>query len=306
MLCQLEHAWVYAKKQDRLLVVDTRASGLLASLSDYYDIQPAWRSKISWLEGSGFELAARDGFLDLVRDNKVAHSWTLTNGRSEVTEAPDPTHPFLLHLREGKTEFGIRFLEKLTLKADVRDAILDAVKPLGRDYVGIHIRNTDYQTDFKMAFEVIRSKLNGKRVLLNSDDSNAILYFQETFGDICTPVTTSSLDNLDGTRLHYQADGDCRANNLAMLIDLYALALGRQFFMVDVDSPMSSRSGFAMLAARMLRRIRPVGTTQALSLGPRWQGRLRSTLKGVYIRIYRARIVKKGETRRYFLHPTYE
>ncbi|KMW60131.1 hypothetical protein AIOL_000284 [Candidatus Rhodobacter oscarellae] len=301
MLCQLERAWRYCRRFNRALVVETGASGLNDDLFRYFELRRSGPVPILAPSDLGWRIRLREGQIQ----GEAADATPLFAQGAKLGDTfdmgADHADPVLLHATAGGGDLGVHFLEKLALRPEIKAQITSAIAPLGQDYLSIHIRNTDWQTDYVSAFRSIERLIEGRKVLVCSDDSRSLLYFQDTYGTRCSFATTSELGNLDGKPLHHGRSGDAYAANLRMLTDLYALASGARIVMVDTQN--TKRSGFAVLAAHMLRRLRPLDGDGAFDLGGRLASYRRALLRGRPMRVYRAREIRPG---RHLCHPTYE
>lgn len=300
IMCQFELAWRYARQFGRTLVVDAEGGGLKDDLFRYYRLRGGFAGQIRSMSEMGWTVSATDGVIAGVDANGQSlfeRTWREMHGFDRKIDHPDRV---LVHATPGGGDLGVHFLEKLSLQDWVRDHLRDSIAPLGTQYTSIHIRNTDMQTEYVTAFRAAAGKFLNRTVLVCSDDSNAIQYFRETYGDRCDFRTTSSLRNTDGTALHLRENRDVLQTNLGLLTDLYALASAARICMVDTRG--TKRSGFAVLAAHILRRMAPVGGTDAFDLGSRGPTYLRALSRGRLFRVYRVRNVES----RYFCHPTYE
>ncbi len=304
MLCQLERVWRYCKAFDRVMVLDTRRSGMLDDLLRYYTLTDAKGVRVVPLAETGWNISSKDGQVNGADEDGsllFERSWREEQGFDLKTAHPDRV---LVHPTSGGGDLGIFFLERLTLRDEIKAHLRKAIEPLGQDYLSVHIRNTDWATDYETAFAAIDNKIRGRKVLVCSDDSRAVNYFRETYSEECDFRTTSELSNTDGTPLHYNENRDVWASNIAMLTDIYALAMGSQICMVDTYN--GKRSGFALLAAHMLRRINSLDHPNAFDLGPRIPAYFRALRHRRPLRVHRVRNVGRDGKSRYFCHPTYE
>ena len=304
MLCQLETAWRYCERYGRVMVLDSSDAGMLDDLTRYYSVLPAFRDRIVTLADVGWTVTAGADATDCVDSagtSVFARAW----GRdARVDLAVDLADRVVLHASSGGGDLGVHFLEKLVLRDEVKAHLAERIAPLGGGYTALHIRNTDWETDYVSAFAAARRQIKGRKVLVCSDDSRALQYFDETYGGMCRFHTTSGLNNVDGRPLHYAEGRDVYQTNLEMLTDVYALAMGRRICMVDTYG--TKRSGFAVLAAHMLRRIHPLGAANAFDLGPRVPNYLRSLMGGTMFRVFRVREIRPAPDAKHFCHVTYE
>ena len=65
---------------------------------------------------------------------------------------------------------GHAALRKLRLVPEVAQEIAGALAALGEDYDAVHIRNTDVRTDYLSAFREMFPQVQGRKLLVCSDD----------------------------------------------------------------------------------------------------------------------------------------
>ena len=85
----------------------------------------------------------------------------------------------------GGGDNGTYFFCRLKLRSNVKKLILNRLPSLKADYNAVHIRNTDYTTNYKSAFAAVEKQLRGKKVIICSDDANCVDYFSSHHGKNC-------------------------------------------------------------------------------------------------------------------------
>ncbi len=304
-LCQLERCARHAAATGRRLIVDTRLSGMGADLFDYFDLGPDQAGMIvkasDWPGGVRIE----GGRIALDLDGQ-RHEWILPAGDPSLpldfTAASDA--PVLLHHGAGGGGLGVFFLSRLRLKPALAETIATRLRAIGPGYVAVHIRHTDSRSDYVTAFARIVARNRGRRLLICSDSEAPIAHFRATWGNVVRWETTDSLRSADLTPLHERGPDGAAARNGEMLSDLYLLAAGSR--MVMVDTLDGRRSGFALLAAHMCRRLEFDGSAGSLRLRPRLGPYLRAMARGNLFRVWRLRHLLDDPARPLILHPTVE
>ncbi|MCR8725932.1 hypothetical protein [Frigidibacter sp. ROC022] len=308
MLCQLELCVRAAERSGRLLVVDTRQSGLEDDLFEYFDLAPGQRI-VALRDWSGTVATAHGRITATHGDTETV--WQLPEGDLDLRydEGQPQDAPILLHYAHGGGELGVAFLARLRLKPALVDRILGARRAIGGRYAAVHIRHTDYQTDFRTAFRLIARRMRGWRLLICSDSQIPIGYFAKTHGPEFDWTTTDTARSSDNSPLHYSGGTRVSERNAEMLTDLYLMATAARLVMVDTLN--SKRSGFAVLAAHMRRRLDVASLDQgaegvpALTLKarfPLWLGSLWSNP----FRVWRLRKLGDRPSGPTILHPTPE
>jgi hypothetical protein len=154
----------------------------------------------------------------------------------------------LVYEQSGGGADSILMLEKLTLKENIKKHIRAIIEPLG-DYDALHVRNTDYKTDYKKFFAEINSKLD-KTVVLCTDSLECQTYAKEFWGSRLKVVT--NLPDTKGKTLHENRKLDRFQTNLDTLTDLFVLACSKNLYFTAVKKGWVS--GFGNLAKSLHER----------------------------------------------------
>jgi hypothetical protein len=178
------------------------------------------------------------GFADVVSDVLV------TFDKNQLHDAP-----LLVH-EQGWT--GGHFtspslLSRLRFSPLVQRDIKARLATLPEKYFGLHIRHTDYTTDYQGLVSSVKSSLDGQCVLVCSDNLDVIQFVQKELAG-SRVVRLSTFQSNDGARLHYRDFGDGQyAANIELLADLCGLAMSEAVFFGNVREA-NRPSGFSMLA----------------------------------------------------------
>jgi hypothetical protein len=258
ILCCIERCWCYAEQFDRRLFIDCRQSGIRDDFWKYFrprvseshldfDLDYCVFDNVDTLpkciEGRVSTLhteysMTQGGFTDIVSDALVTF---------EMSSAFDTS--LLVH-EQGWT--GGRFtspglLSKLLFTPLVQKDIKARLASLPEKYIGLHVRNTDYTTDYQSFIESSKSTLSGRDVVICSDSLAVINYVQRELTE-SRVVRLSTFENDSHVRLHYRELGDQQyRGNIEALIDLCALALSEVLLFSNVREA-NRPSGFSMLA----------------------------------------------------------
>jgi hypothetical protein len=263
MLLQVQKCYEYAKKYNRDLYIDSTASGLLDSLDNYfiavdrvYFGKPVLQNNIEY-----------SYFPPCLTDLNYESLWnpTIRKNIHKQTSMPltfDFAKPYeediLVHEQGAVGGDIIKPFEWLRLNEKVRVHIVSIIEKLG-SYDAVHVRNTDYKTDYKTFFENIKDKL-GNKVVLCTDDLQCQLYAKSFFGDKLHIVT--ELPDTQGRPLHNNRNLDRYSINLNTLADLFILASGENlYFSTVLPDPYysytlsgTSTSSFSRLANALHER----------------------------------------------------
>jgi hypothetical protein len=167
MMNQIEDCRRYAREHDRMLYIDGRESGFQDSLHTYF-LPP----RGSYGPKAGMEFR--------VMPSGLSKRLTVTK-INDLRTAHD--EECLLWERDGggtRSHYAMRWLR---LTPAVRAEIKAAVASLnGLSYCALHVRNTDYRTDYRSFFAQVRDRLDAQLALC-TDDSRVVRYAYEMFGD---------------------------------------------------------------------------------------------------------------------------
>ena len=258
ILCSIEKCWTYAENSNRKLYVDSRNSGISDDFWKYFrpiesigfvkddldyrkydqlDVIPSViHGRVSSLKTD--YSAAKGGFVDVTSDELV------TFNSNESYEAS-----LIVHEQgwTGGVLTSINLLAKLRLTEMARIDINSRLKDLPDNYVAIHIRHTDYTTDFKKLVADIRDSVTGLNVLICSDNVEVVEYVKRELSE-SNVIRLSTFSNSGNNRIHYGSLGAKQyMSNIEALTDLFALALSKQLYFGNVKEA-GRPSGFSLLA----------------------------------------------------------
>ena len=265
ILCSVERCWSYAEKNNRELYVDTRQSGIRDDFWKYFsplektgpvkhdlnyqlydslDVIPkAIRGRVSSLE-TDYSMS-KGGFVDVVSDELVVFD-----------PAVDYETALLVHEQGwlGGILTSVNLLERLQLTEIAKKDIKKRLKNTPKSHIGIHIRHTDYTTDYQAFIASIKSEVVGKNILICSDNVEVIDYVKNEL-HASNVFRLSTFQDIAGHRLHYRDLGDGQyASNIETLADLFALALSERIYFANVNEAGGRPSGFSLLAHGLHQR----------------------------------------------------
>lgn len=118
------------------------------------------------------------------------------------------------------------------------------------EYVGLHVRNTDLKSDYVKVFAEVARQLNGRPIVVCSDDQAVLDMAHHHFAD--SPVfTPSTVGHRNGKpfQLPY-VEGRAMPDKIILdtLVDLWALSGASEVFSAPIINRKNSESGFSLLA----------------------------------------------------------
>jgi hypothetical protein len=263
VLCQIERCSAYADRFGRLVVVDTeehsdkyfrdKFSNYFVSLRpnlvldtrlvgdrlDTLDVRPAFLA--------GRVRAARPRYILGHRrfiDEPSGHPITFDF-------ACDHPEPLIVHHQAGGGVDSVRALNRLSLRSELVALLKHRLALLGSGFVGIHIRDTDYSTQYQAPLEQVAID-PAAHIFVGTDSAAALGYCRAKFG--ADRVFSFAALRPDGARLHHIEDpAQAYERNRDAILDLVTLALASQFHMFELQpNAIGMRfSGFSLLAANL-------------------------------------------------------
>ncbi|SFR34925.1 hypothetical protein SAMN04488005_0731 [Yoonia tamlensis] len=263
-MVQIEKCRLYAIKYNRVLLIDTTRSGIRMPFQDVFTPQEHFGCEVlGWTDGM---IPAFDA-LTSVYPREICHrissyetEWvpqhayyvdTLTGCELNFDAAQDHSEQLIVYEQAGGGPASFAALDRLCLVPQIARLIVDNLRSLSADFDAIHIRHSDYKTDFATFLTRLRSVLRGRSVLICSDSAQAISAAAEILHPTTTVFGVTQTPDLGGVPLHNAATLDRTEALVDLLSDLFALALSRRLFFTAVNEDQTDDlriSGFSLLA----------------------------------------------------------
>ncbi len=287
-LCRIWHCWTHAMRFGRHLLIDTSRCALRAPLDDFFEFVDGSapvscvRDPSVWsaLNAMRCRPACIEGRLDSARAVPIRGAGNVMDERTRLsvrfaevgTSDFERDHPeqLLVHEGHGGGTESAQLLPHLRLTPAVRRRAQDAISALPPGYSALHVRHTDYQTDYRTLLNRVgRMRIEGP-VLVCSDDQRVIDCARRTLRNQVLAVAqrTSSRNATGALHLPDSCATEQDAHNAAVdsIVDLMALGTARRLFCsATMNGPVS---GFSFLACHLCRNM---GVTDALLGLPREQ-----------------------------------
>lgn len=264
MLCQIEAAYAYAEKSDRVVVVDTNylnARGFKDKLSTYFSSRAdqlildsdAVKDRIDTMTVFPEYLSGRLSTYKIDWGIDVSN-WCDSETGSRLSFDFDEmyTEQILLHHACGGGQASLKALSRLQLRDVVIDLLDQRIDAIGRSFSAIHIRNTDYKTDYRSQLEGLKDRVN-LPVFVATDDRACREYCKELFGEESVRYF-SFLPEDGGVPLHEDyLHTSVFIRNSETILDLLTLALATDFFKISLspNAHHATYSGFSLLAENL-------------------------------------------------------
>lgn len=272
MLCQIELCWQHAEGFDRALVIDTSMTAGIPDLAVFFQnpslsgLGPEVRFSVPPTQMALLAtLPCRPaGMTGMISDYDV---WTVrppgggpshyclakTDLRLSSNLSIDHPEPLLLHDNWGGGDASVSLLKRVQFVPSLAAAIAYLIAGFGPDYAAVHIRHTDYETDWRAFLKTIRRRVKGRTVLICSDSAEVIAEAQSVLAN-ATVRSIPKITRQDGKPLHNwpEAEAALKSENMrAALVDLCALGGASELYITRLT--LGNISGFSTLAAALCK-----------------------------------------------------
>jgi hypothetical protein len=241
-LAQMFLCYLYAKKHHRTLIIDSTFSGFYLPFDTFFELletDPSvklsldddLRGHLNTLTCAPAELQGRiSSFMAYYCNSLNGYRDALTH----VSTCCDFTKPaaeeLVVHENAGGGKKSRKMLGLLRLRPSIAEEINRRLAVLPHSYVAVQIRNTDMRTNYLAFFEKLRPALQGKTILLCSDDDEVKAQASQLFG-ADRVVSLRQFGGFNGQPLHLlgsDVDVETKYNlTLDALTDLMAMGLAR-------------------------------------------------------------------------------
>lgn len=250
-LVQVTKCYFYAKKYKRFLVIDGETSSFLDNWSNYFI--PLENIKFSDFSELGSPDDIYPGFIaNRLNSYRIKYvgsdlKYVDTQNNKPVTFdfSAQYKHKFLLHHAGGGGVISYKIFNQLILKKEIIDEFKEIYSKLGQ-YAAIHIRNTDYKTDYE-GFLINFPKEKYHKIIVCTDDSRCKEFAKKIFLDKFVNVT--QIPNNNGERIHNNKKYVNYQLNKTVVLDLLFLAASTDLFILQLTG--GGYSGFSMLAKKL-------------------------------------------------------
>lgn len=269
-LCQIQKCIDYANKYNRVLVIDKNRYGQLKNFSKFFEFENAPRIKIAnknllrslnLLDCYPPEMRGKiDKYKTRLIDNALLFidgTMTLSTFNFNLNYKEN----LLVHDQFGGGSLSFKLINQITIKKKWRPVIKKNLPFLGSNYTAIHIRNSDFKTNFRIFFNKIFPQLMGKKILLCSDDKTVAKFLKCNFKISLLSTLNSKNDS-----------------ELQSVIDLVALGGASELFYTNLT--YGNYSGFSGLAGYLCENKKVI---EQLLKGNFFRKKLLEDNKGVKI-----------------------
>lgn len=248
--CQIQKALHFAEETGRHLFLDTQDSGLLGPFDDFFEfvgdhshvtIGFPEQALDDWdgLDVSPPELTGRirEFFACPLPDRYQL----MPDPKSHAVRLPPPDTDtaVIVHHQSGGGRKSRLLLPRIRVTSHVAQTITEMAGTLPNSYAAIHIRATDYTTDYE---DVLRRLVRRERklpVVVCSDNPEVLAHARVVLGHDRVISFPDDTGVPPGTPLHkaanYSSAEAKRRSTLALLRDIYVMSGATHFYYAPVD-----------------------------------------------------------------------
>jgi len=254
--------WIYCKRYNRTLIIDTRNSWLKEDIRNYifFKCNTVFDGDIDNLISNLTQTQNKIVFYPLPLDehNKLYKKNTQLQETEEnlYTNILDADHEenVLIFYRTKSTK-NIKCkdmkdeLRSCLVKPVITDVYHDRYDSISKPYISVHVRNTDRVSDVDSFIETNLNEFQEKNIFLATDDAEAITKFKSRFADKVYTFSDIPIVVPDkiGKRhgIHYNHKKiDSQTFNIDCIVDFLLLTKGEKIFRSEEKSGYGSSAKF--------------------------------------------------------------
>jgi hypothetical protein len=263
VLVQLEKSRRYAARFRRVLILDLTRSGMRLGFDALFTARDDFGCDlIAWAP-------AMDPVLDQCasvfpapltgRVSSYTAEWhrdlkqmydTATTCSVNFDHHIDYSEQLLIYEQAGGGSVSLSALRHLRFSTEVANQVARRLIPIGTGYDAVHVRHTDYETDFEALFEKSAAMFRRRRLLVCSDSKKVKDYAETCFGRTTELISVSEFPDLNGEPLFMSDKIAPHDAAVDLLSDLIAMARSDVFLFAGLQSNRYAvkYSGFSILA----------------------------------------------------------
>lgn len=296
-LCQIQHCFAYCRKFNRRLILDTSRSGLHDNFLRYFEFTDSSVRVDDWQAFKAESDTSSATVLPNISPD-LLDTYEVELGECGVyfdidtmtplsfDRAKDHPQDILIHEACGGGINSYWLLKYLTPTDFLISELRNRLSHLPSPYIGIHIRNTDLETDHIKLLNDLDYAISGQGVLFCTDSGKLQADLKAGDGHTASAHFVAELDPISSDPLH-GVESTNTDSNLAMFADLVALSQSRKlFFSFTKEGRISGFSGlaYALHCSKLKRKFK------AASAGGKTSGASTMSKKGSFLRYTKSQV----------------
>jgi hypothetical protein len=247
-LAQLDKTFRYAERYERTVLVDLSRSGLQCGFEELFVARQSKSLEIlAWSD----EAAAEVTEIDSVYPHALAHRidtykvkmnvelnlYVDTQSAAPVTFDFDTNYSekLLIHEQPGGGITAVGSLRRVALTRTVANAVARQIISVGPDYDAIHVRHSDYRTDYVQLFRRARALFRGRRLLICTDSYEVKKAAEVQFEGAVELLSAADTPETEGVPLHKTTNIDRGTANIDLFSELLAMAMAKRFLFTQLS-----------------------------------------------------------------------
>jgi hypothetical protein len=256
MLSRILDCYNYCLKYNRILVIDSSTDWFKEDIRDYIN----FNSSIIY-KGELNELYDKlkvettyppefKGLLNTPLKFKYSHEiyYTYNNNIIDSDISCDYSEIVKIYVACGGIR-PINLFKICSFKPCVVDIFRERYNKLPKNYISVHIRNTDRLSNVDDFLNKYKEEITGNPIFLATDHAPTILKFKEIFGSNLYSFATVPDNN--GKNIHYNHKSvPTRQFNIDCFVDLLLLASGSKLYLsiMTIQTGWQNTSGYGQFA----------------------------------------------------------
>lgn len=255
---QIMFCYKYCVKNKRILVINTTQSRLETPIQNYFYMNSFFVYQNS-LENF-LKLSSR---LTKFPNKELSNLKISHDTKRKKTLFNDEIHNFdfnkkykeniIVYANRGISGLNTKvFFELFDMKEEIIQKIKERYKKLPKNYISVHIRNTDYKSNVPLFVETYKYFLKDKNIFLASDNKDSVNFFKKNIkAKIFTFTDLPEFNDITANGIHkFKTDENKKKEiNQDSIADLIILSLGEKIYV------SCKNSGFSKNAIEMQKDI---------------------------------------------------
>jgi hypothetical protein len=255
MLTRISQCYNYCLKYNRILVIDSSYDWFKEDIRDYINFNSPiiYKGELNKLyDKLNKETTYPPEFKGILNNRfnfKYSPGGYIYNNTTIINNlSRDYTEIVKLFVgcSDGRI-ININLLKECSFKPLVINIFRDRYDKLPKDYISVHIRNTDKLSNVDEFLNKYKEEIIGKSIFLATDHAPTIVKFKEIFGSNLYSFATIPDNN--GKSIHYNHKSVPRRQfNIDCFVDLLLLASGSKVYLSSIINLPYIISGYGRLA----------------------------------------------------------
>ena len=260
-LCQIELCWQYCEKEGRNLIIDLSNSGfMIGGFFDYFalrsvrqnvqEMNPDTLIHLNSMRCYPHAFKGRIQLISFLWRKESRKFYDQNTGQALTFDFSKKYYESLLiHQQCGGGSLSCKFFDRVDFSSHLKSIIISRLTILPSDYIAIHVRNTDYRTEYECQLKSLVEPLDGKNILVCSDDIGVFGFVRRHFSRSNVYILSEPMLSNNKpihVKLNYEDDSARRIATENVFVDLMGMAMAQKLY--TFNSVAGNRSGYSRLA----------------------------------------------------------